>query len=347
MLNRLLRPMSVAVAALAAVLPAPAGWFAQEATTQQAQQDPQAKPKLERPEHAFIWKIEKEGHKPSFLFGTMHVPDKRFLKFNDTVKKAFKEADGVYTEVDMDKLESEAGEIVAEIGMFKEGSLQDVLPAESYEKLSKIVSGHYGGMMPMMVFDRMRPFMAAMTLEQLAVMKEYGVGKALDQQIWNAAKKAGKEVGGVETLDEQFAALGVLTDQEALDQLVEHIDRTVEDIKKERVRIAELAEIYLGGSEEAILEYVMEDFDPEDPVDVKQMHALLDVRNIKMAERSGKLMDKYPGKSYVFAFGTLHMVGENNVAQLLRERGFKVTRLTAPPKKAKAKAAAKAAPVGR
>ena len=343
MLNRLLRPMSVAVAALAAVLPTPAAWFAQEATTQEA---PQAKAKLERPEHAFIWKIEKEGHKPSFLFGTMHVPDKRFLKFNDTVKKAFKEADGVYTELDMELLTSPvAAEKIQEIGMYKEGSLKDVVPAASYEKLSEIVTGHYG--MPMMMFDGMRPFMAAMTLEQLAVMKHYGAGSALDQQIWNAAKKAGKEIGGVETLDEQFAALGVLTDEEALGQLVEQIDRTIEDIKTERVRISELAEIYLSGSEERILEYVMEDFDPENPVDVKQMHALLDVRNVKMADRSGKLMNKNPKKSYVFAFGTLHMVGENNVAQLLRERGFQVTRLTAPPKKAKTKAAAQAAPVGR
>lgn len=343
MLNRLLRPMSVAVAALVAVLPTPAAWFAQESTAQEA---PQAKAELERPEHAFIWKIEKEGHKPSFLFGTMHVPDKRFLKFNDTVKKAFKEADGVYTELDMEVLTgSAATEKVQEIGMYKEGSLKDVMPAVSYEKLSKIVTDHYG--MPMMMFNNMRPFMAAMTLEQLAVMKHYGVGTALDQQIWNAAKKAGKEIGGVETLDEQFAALGVLTDEEALGQLVKQVDRTIEDIKTERVRIAELAEIYLSGSEERILEYVLEDFDPENPVDVKQMHALLDVRNVKMAERSGKLMNKNPTKSYVFAFGTLHMVGENNVAQLLRERGFQVTRLTAPPKKPKKQGAAQAAPVGR
>ena len=229
--------------------------------------------------------------------------------------------------------------------MYKEGSLKDVMPAESYEKLGKIVTDHFG--MPMLMIDGMRPFMASMTLEQLAVMKHYGAGSALDQQIWKAAKKAGKEVGGVETLDEQFAALGVLTDEEALGQFVEQIDRTIKDIKTERVRIAELAEIYLSGSEERILEYVMEDFDPEDPVEVKQMHALLDVRNVKMADRSGKLMNTNPKKSYVFAFGTLHMVGENNVAQLLRERGFQVTRLTAPPKKPKKQAAAQSAPDGR
>ncbi|MCH2102254.1 MAG: TraB/GumN family protein [Planctomycetes bacterium] len=342
MLSRLLRPMIVAVASLAAVFPVPAAWIVQEAAAQEA---PQVKAKLDRPEHAFIWKVEKEGHQPSFLFGTMHVPDKRFLKFNDTVKRAFKESDGVYTELDMDLLESVSAEKFQEIAMYKGKSLKDVVPAESYEKLSDIVTNHFG--MPMMMLDGMRPFMASMTLEQLAVMKHYGAGQALDQQIWNAAKKSGKDVGGVETLDEQFAALSVLTDEEALGQLVEQIDRIIEDIKVDRSRIAEMAEIYLGGSEEEMLEYVMEDYDPNDPVDVKQMYALLDMRNVKMADRSGKIMRDNPKKSYVFAFGTLHMIGDNNVAELLRQRGFKVTRMTAPPKRPKKKVAAESAPMGR
>ena len=341
MLTRLLRPLLVAVAALAAVFPLPAAWLPQDAAVKQ---EPAAKPKLERPEHAFIWKIEKEGHKASFLFGTMHVPDKRFLKFNDTVKKAFKEADAVYTEVNMELLTDPATATkIQNLGMLESGSLEDLIPAESMEKLGRIVGDHYGLGVMVPQLKKMRPFMAAMTMEQLAVMKEYGVGKALDEQIWNAAKKAGKEVGGVETLDEQFKALSILTDEEAAGELVDSIDRAAEDIEKGRVRIAELAEIYLSGNEAAMLKYAMEDFDPEDPIDVKFMKALLDVRNVHMADRSGKLMNEHPEKSYVFAFGALHMVGDNNVAQLLRDRGFQVTRLTAPPQ-AKSKSV-KAAPI--
>lgn len=77
MLTRLLRPVSVAVAALAAVFPTPASWLPQQATVSQ---EPAQKQKREKPEHAFIWKIEKEGSKASFLYGTMHVPDKRFFE---------------------------------------------------------------------------------------------------------------------------------------------------------------------------------------------------------------------------------------------------------------------------
>lgn len=343
MLTRLLRPVSVAVAAMAAIFPAPASWLAQEASVSQ---EPSAKQKLEKPEHAFIWKIEKEGLKTSYLFGTMHVPDKRFTKFNDTVKAAFKNADGVYTELDMDMLTG--GDTAAKfqsIGFYApgEGSLADVLNDEEFEKLKQVVE-HYG-LYPISLIQTMRPFMAAMTLSQLAVQVEFGPGEALDQKIWNAAKKAKKEIGGVETLDEQIEALTVLTEEEATIALVKQLDMTVKDIASGRSRMQELAEHYLSGSEPGMLGYVLEDFDPNNPIEVKAMKALLDDRNVRMAERSGKIMQKNADKSYVFVFGTLHMLGKQNVVQLLREHGFTVTRLTAP--KEKKKASIKAIPIGR
>jgi uncharacterized protein YbaP (TraB family) len=343
MLTRLLRPVSVAVAALAAVFPTPASWLPQQAV---ATQEPTQKQKLEKPEHGFIWKLEKEGLKTSYLFGTMHVPDKRFLKFNDTVQSAFKNADAVYTELNMDMLTSpETAKLIQELGMYKEGegTLQDALPLESYEQLTQIMTEHFG--FPVATVNGMRPFMASMTLEQFAVMREYGVGDALDTKIWNAAKKAGKEIGGVETLDEQLAAMSVLTEEEATTALIKSLDRMAKDIAEERVRISELAELYLKGDEAAMLAYVLEDFDPKDPIEVKFMKALLDDRNVRMAERSGKLMKANPDKSYVFAFGTLHMLGKNNVAELLTDQGYKVTRLTAP--LVKEKASVKAIPIGR
>jgi uncharacterized protein YbaP (TraB family) len=234
--------------------------------------------------------------------------------------------------------------LIQEIGMYKEGegNLKDALPAESYAQLKQVVTDYFG--YPVEIVHGFRPFMASMNLEQFAVMREYGVGDALDTKIWNAAKKAGKEIGGVETLDEQLAAMSVLTEEEATAALIKSLDRRVKDIAEERVRISELAELYLAGDEGAMLAYVLEDFDPEDPIEAKFMKALLDDRNVRMADRSAKLMKENPGKSYVFAFGTLHMLGKKNVTELLRARGFQVTRLTAPAKKQRS---IKAIPIGR
>lgn len=342
MLQRILRPLGVVLASLAttALLPA------QQASVAPAQQAPAVK-RHESPQHAFIWKVEKEGLATSYLFGTMHGPDPRFTKFNDTVKMAFKQADAVYTELDMTVMTSpKAQELIMEIGMLKNGQkLSAMLSEESLSKLEKVL-GQYG--MPVAVVDNMRPFLASMTIEQFALATHMGQGEALDQKIWNAAVKAKKEVGGVETLEEQFSAISVLTDEEATQALVKQLDLAIEDMESGRVRLMEMAEHYLSGNTKTFLEFINETSDPEDPIEAKFMEALLDKRNVVMADRSADLMTKHPKKSYVFVFGTLHFIGRNTVGELLEKKGFKVTRLTAPPKvKDKVKAKAKSATAGR
>ena len=65
--------------------------------------------------------------------------------------------------------------------------------------------------------------------------------------------------------------------------------------------------------------------------DLRFYEALLPKRNVNMAVRSARLMEDYPEKSYVFAYGTLHFIGRDSVPDLLREQGYTVTRLLAPP----------------
>ncbi|WP_421782178.1 TraB/GumN family protein [Kiloniella litopenaei] len=46
-----------------------------------------------------FWKIEKDGRKPSYLLGTMHVSDKRVLKMKDEVKPYLTKAKILYKEI--------------------------------------------------------------------------------------------------------------------------------------------------------------------------------------------------------------------------------------------------------
>src|SRR5215471_8695107 len=48
----------------------------------------------------FLWRIE--GPVPSYLYGTIHIPDQRVLAIPDVVKKAMAVSDAVYTEVPFD-----------------------------------------------------------------------------------------------------------------------------------------------------------------------------------------------------------------------------------------------------
>lgn len=347
MLHPLRRSLLVAASAVLPLFPTPLWALEQDAAVARTQ-EPAATAEQEvkapeRPEFAFLWKIEKIGVKtPSYLFGTMHVPDKRFIKFNDTVKKVFKEADAVYTELPMDDLASMT-EQIQEISMLKNGEkLNDYLDQETQEGLN-VLFGDFGFSLDFL--QHFRPFMIGLTLEQFRLKTKYADGKPLDEQIFNAAKKSGKEIGGVETLPEQMAALSVLSDEEYGRSMLKAVRLQLKDREQERDRLGEMADLYLGGDEKALWAYAMEDFDPKDPLEVRSLEALLTKRNVVMAKRLGAMIQKAPEKGHVFVFGALHFLGPDSVNRYLEKAGFKVTRLTPPPPRPK-KAAAGLTPVG-
>ncbi len=328
---RTISPLAVAAASLA-LLAAPAP--AQSDLIRSSTENPV--PEINAPENAFVWMVEhKNLKKPSFLFGTMHAGDKRFTRFNETVQVMFKTADAVYTELDMDLMEKEA-EKLAKALMLPEGeTLSDYVDADVMADLDTLFR-EVG--LNIKIMEPFKPIAVGMQLEQIKMMQRYGSAKALDQKIYSAAKRKGKEVGGVEFMDEQLAAFNSLTNEEAGRALRKTARVGMQDLKEGRDRLGELAYYYLLGDEEKIYAYLMEEYDPNDELDVKFMKALLDDRNVTMAERTAKMMKENPDKVHVFAFGTLHFVGPMSVNKMLKEKGFKVTRLTAP-KKVEKKAA--------
>lgn len=337
MFDRLLRsisPVAALVASLALlVAPAPAQAEAVKAAPTQSglihSTTENPVPEIESPENAFVWMIEhKNLKKPSFLFGTMHAGDKRFTRFNDTVKVMFKTADAVYTELDMDTMNEQAAEMQQALMLPPGESVSDYVDADVLEGMDKLL-GEYG--LSTQLLSRFKPIMLSLTLEQMRMAQRYGAGaKALDQKVFDAAKRKGKEVGGVELIEEQLAAFGALSNEEAGRALRKTVTMGLKDQAEGRDRLGELAYYYLLGDEKKIYDYLMQDYDPNDELDVKFMKALLDDRNITMADRCAKMTKENPNKVYVFAFGTLHFVGPNSVNKLLEAKGFKVTRLTAP-----------------
>ena len=87
--------------------------------------------------------------------------------------------------------------------------------------------------------------------------------------------------------------------------------------------IEELAAHWQSGDLAAI-DTMMRTCNCMDDIDMKA--ALLDTRNQRMAERIPALLDANP--QLFIAVGLLHMVGENNLVDLLRQQGFTVRQLT-------------------
>src|SRR6516164_7635048 len=70
-------------------------------------------PSIQPTQNPLLWRIE--GSVPSYLFGTIHIPDQRVLALPDVVKKAIDVSDAIYTEIPFDagsiKSASEASQL--------------------------------------------------------------------------------------------------------------------------------------------------------------------------------------------------------------------------------------------
>src|ERR1051325_9566185 len=52
--------------------------------------------------HSLLWRISGNGlTKPSYLYGTMHLTDRRLFYFGDSLYKALEESEGFAAELDM------------------------------------------------------------------------------------------------------------------------------------------------------------------------------------------------------------------------------------------------------
>jgi uncharacterized protein len=282
----------------------------------------------------FLWRIE--GPVPSYLYGTIHVPDQRVTTLPPAVEQAFKSSTAVFTEIPMD-----AALQISMMGRMMlpgDQSLTEVLGPELYARLSSTIQrslpkdspGPLGAAMTAML-ARMKPWAAMMQLTIIEFLPEMMAGnKPLDTMLYDRAKSENKETGGLETIDEQLAIFEVLTTDEQVRMLKLTLDTMDEAHKAGRSAARELIEGYLTGDLDKLAAMSNDSMKGEPELQKKFMARALDGRNQVMVERLLAKRAERPGKTCFFAVGTLHYAGEEGIIALLQKKGLKVTRVTAP-----------------
>lgn len=278
---------------------------------------------IERP---LLWEVRGHGT-VAHLFGTMHVADPRVTQIHPSVEAIFEQADAFYTEAG-ESSPTDAAKM-AQAGMLPEGvKLQQLLPAETWQELDDYLRERgFGGAEQHQGY---RPWFVGLTLTQLDALPLLEGGMALDFAMTRRAKLMGKEIGAIETIEEQLQALSVgsTADQAhmlgiTLQNLREHADAGVSSVET-------LLDLYVLGDAEDIWAFAMSEFDVADPVQAAAWHALTTERNLRMVERIDARLQAAGGRREMFAFGSLHFIGPDSVVEGLRQRGYEVTRLGNP-----------------
>lgn len=270
-------------------------------------------------ERPFLWMIE--GEQPSFLYGTFHLPDKRVLALPPVVEKAAGSVDGLYVEVTPDELAGAAAQMMLPDGK----SLKDVLPEDLYNRTRQFVESKG---LPFMALQRLKPWVLTVQLQLLDYIQQLATRQPLDMMLFSRARQAGKEVGGIETLEEQLSVFEEFSQEEQVQLLKEALDQLENDPERTGTYMERLLLAYLGGEEEKLYETLFEEVDLNDPVDQKFVRLVFTQRDIRMAERIAARLQENPGRSYFFAVGAGHLVSQNGVRKHLEAQGYRITRLT-------------------
>ncbi len=255
-----------------------------------------------------LWEITGNGSADtSYLFGTIHIRDKRVFDLGDSTYYAIAHTKALYGELnlqDKTEMKQHASELLMPAGT----SLQAMLSAEDYKLVKKYCKKHIG--VYALLINKIKPiYLSAVVSEGLLKKEEK---KPLDLYLQDYAAKRGNAIGGIETFEEQLAVIDLLPLQEQADMLVEQIKH----IDEEKVLMEQMLQFYLNESLDS-LEILVQ----EDTLSQEFNEAILDARNLVMLARMETQMKREPT---FFAVGAAHLAGEKGLVILLRKQGYTV-----------------------
>ncbi len=252
----------------------------------------------------FLWRIS--GNKltrPSYLYGTMHLQDRRLFYFGDSLYNALEKTEGFAMEINPDEMMD---------SLFKSMERKDtsallrkILSDAEFKRLAKKLEKKLN-----MPADKITVKKLAEEKRKLQkpTVKKDDMPTIMDLYLFSLAKKMGKHTGGIEDLADQFGILDELGTFK--------IDDFLKQDSSEHQRYTEwMINTYSKRDLNAIHKLI----DNEAKSEFQDI--LLVKRNIKMAAR----MDSLSGiRSSFFAVGAAHLPGDSGVITLLRQRGFTV-----------------------
>src|SRR5262249_11862932 len=147
--------------------------------------------------HGLLWRVSREGVAPSYVFGTIHVPDPRVVDVPEAVERALARSRHLYIETVLGAREAAR---FFEAAQFEDGRrLEPLVGPEAYASVAAELRRRD---VPEDVIARIKPWAA---LVNLTVAPGDYAGGTLDQKIADAARARGARVLGLEGIEEQIA----------------------------------------------------------------------------------------------------------------------------------------------
>lgn len=264
-----------------------------------------------------LWEVSS-GSQRGWLLGSIHFGRPQMYPLPGIMREAFAGSDALVVEVNVLDLDpGEAREMVAAMGSYAEGeTLQEHVSPQTWKAFTDFV-GRYE--LPVPALSRLKPWLAAITLMQLELVRT-GFDEALgvDRHFLKLARERDMPVVELESFEGQMKIFQRLSAAEQDGFL----RSTLEDLRQGRSLFESALDAWKGGDAAGVDTLLNESL--RDLPGMENLYRLvLTDRNRAMAERIAGLLAG--GRECFVVVGAAHMVGEQGIVSLLRERGYTVT----------------------
>jgi uncharacterized protein len=262
----------------------------------------------------FVWRAAKDGRAVAWLVGSVHVLKSDAYPLPAVFTRAFDDTGTVIEEVDLGAAADPAAILptAARAALGDGQLLSGLLDRETYA----LVQGNAAAAgLPMLVLDRMQPWLVAMTLAVPALRRSgFDPALGLDQHFYNRAKAAKRPVRGLETVAYQLDRLGGLPMAVQIDML----RAVLSDVDTQVSAVTDLIAAWKTGDLAALEGLLLKEFRASPEV----YQRLLVERNQAWAPQIAACATE-PVPCLVVVGGA-HLVGPDSVVALLRQAGFSV-----------------------
>jgi uncharacterized protein len=268
-------------------------------------------------DRSLLWALEGE-HNTVYLLGSIHVLRPADGGLTPAAESAYLDAERLLMEIDLDAPglgdALSLAQAMQSAALLPEGqSLRGVLGAD-YERMAADARRHGVDLAP---FDRFAPwFVATLLIQQSLQESGFDPRLGIDQQLAGRASEDRKPIDGLETPAEQFAIFARLTPAQQrafLSATLAELDDAADDADA-------LLDAWRRG-DEAELARLLVEAQAQSP----ELYGPLTAdRNRAWVDDLEALLDDR--EDYLVVVGALHLVGPQNVVELLRARGHRVER---------------------
>jgi uncharacterized protein YbaP (TraB family) len=269
-----------------------------------------------KPSKSFLWKVNN-SQGTVYLVGSVHLLTKDYYPLNPALDAAFKESDLLVEELDLGEMDGPDSQMQL--------LMRSQLPAG--QSLDKVVSPATFDLvrkrfaplgLPLDVVKRFKPWTLALMLLQLEWAKAgFNPALGLDRHFYDRAKKEGKSVRALETVEFQLSRFDGLT----MDQQDRLLSQTIEEIDTETANVSKLVDAWKAGDVATVEKLSLSDVN-QDPVLYQR---LLVERNRNWMPVIESLFGR-AGRAFVVV-GAAHLIGPDGLVQMLKGKGYSVEQL--------------------